>query len=308
MWERFKSPPAEKPPMGADTFLERYRAMGHDLRGDERTRRAIRVNTLLASHEEVVGKLEARGVKLTPIPWLRDGLYVEGGESSAGASFEYLLGLYSIQEAAAQFAVEVLTPMAGEVILDMCAAPGGKTSQAAAWMGNEGAIVAVDVKRDRLYALENNLERTSVENCVAYCADAISLDYGGTLFDRILLDAPCSGNFVTDREWFRKRDIGDVEKNALEQRRLLTAAVGLLKRGGTLVYTTCSLEPEEDELNIQWLIENHDVRVEKVEGSGSPALIEVLGRSLSPEVAKCMRFWPDEMGTQGFFIAKVVNP
>ncbi len=276
--------------------------------GGERTRRAIRVNALHASRGDVESRLGGRGVKLTPVPWLRDGFYAEGGESSIGASFEYLLGLYSIQEAAAQFPVEVLAPAAGEVVLDMCAAPGGKTAQAAAWMGNKGAIVAVDAKRDRLYALENNLERLGVENCAAYCADAATLDYGGTLFDRILLDAPCSGNYVTDREWFSKRDIGDVEKNSLEQRRLLGAAVGLLKLGGVLVYTTCSLEPEEDELNMQWLIENHNVKLEEISGPGSPALTEVLGRSLSPEVAKCRRFWPDETGTQGFFVAKVVKP
>lgn len=294
--------------MTVKVFLDRYRAMGHELRGDERTSRAIRINTLLAGREEVVGRLEARGVKLTPIPWLRDGLHVEGGESSAGASFEYLLGLYSIQEAAAQYPVEVLAPASGELVLDMCAAPGGKTTQAAAWMGNRGVVVAVDVRRDRLYALENNIERTGVENCVAYCADAAALDYGGTLFDRILLDAPCSGNFVTDREWFRKRDIGDVEKNAMGQRRLLGAALGLLKQGGALVYTTCSLEPEEDELNVQWLLENHDVKLSEINGPGSPALTEVLGRSLSPEVARCRRFWPDETGTQGFFVAKVVKP
>jgi NOL1/NOP2/sun family putative RNA methylase len=281
--------------------------MGHELRGDERTRRAIRVNTLLAAKEGVVARLETRGVKLTGIPWLRDGLHVEGGETSVGASFEYLLGLYSIQEAAAQFPVEVLAPTGGEVVLDMCAAPGGKTTQMAAWMGNRGVVVAVDMRRDRLYALENNLERTGVENCVAYNADAAALDYGGTTFDRILLDAPCSGNFVTDRGWFTKRDIGDVERNALEQRRLLGAAVGLLRPGGTLVYTTCSLEPEEDELNVQWLLENHPVRLEEVGGPGSKALTEVLGRSLSPEVARCRRFWPDETGTQGFFVAKAVK-
>jgi tRNA (cytosine40_48-C5)-methyltransferase len=291
-----------------EAFLDRYRRLGHELTGDESTRRAIRINTLLVGREEAVGKLEAKSVKVTPIPWLRDGFYIEGGESSAGSSFEYLLGLYSIQEAAAQFPVEVLTPAAGDVILDMCAAPGGKTTQAAAWMGNRGAVVAVDVRRDRLYALENNLERTGVENCVAYCADATVLDYGGSLFDRVLLDAPCSGNYVTDREWFRKRDIGDVEKNSLEQTRLIGVAMGLLKPGGMLVYTTCSLEPEEDELNIQWLLENHSVKLEKIDGPGSPALTEVLGRSLSSEIAKCRRFWPDETGTQGFFVAKVVKP
>jgi NOL1/NOP2/sun family putative RNA methylase len=294
--------------MGAGFFLERYSAMGHELRGDERTKRAIRVNTLLSGREEVVGRLEARGARLTGIPWLRNGFYVEGGEASFGASFEYLLGLYSIQEAAAQFPVEVLRPGEGEVVLDMCAAPGGKTTQMAAWMENRGAIVAVDVRRDRLYALENNLERPGVENCVAYHADAVGLDYGGTLFDKILLDAPCSGNYVTDRSWFSKRSIGDVEGNAAEQRRLLGAAVGQLRHGGTLVYTTCSLEPEEDELNVQWLMDNHDIMLEEVVGPGSHALTEVLGRSLSSELARCRRFWPDETGTQGFFVAKVVKP
>jgi NOL1/NOP2/sun family putative RNA methylase len=302
-----KSPPTEKRLMGAGVFLDRYKAMGHELRGSERTKRAIRVNTLLASREEVVGKLEARGVKLTGIPWLRDGLYVEGGESSVGASFEYLLGLYSIQEAAAQFPVEVLSPNPGEIVLDMCAAPGGKTTQMAAWMRNSGVVVAVDVRRDRLYALENNLERTGSENCIAYCADAASFDYGGTLFDKILLDAPCSGNYVTDHSWFNKRNIRDVEANAAEQRRLLGAALGLLRPSGTLVYTTCSLEPEEDEYNIQWLLDSHDVELVEVEGPGSPALTEAMGRSLSKEVARCKRFWPDEMETQGFFVAKVVK-
>jgi NOL1/NOP2/sun family putative RNA methylase len=281
--------------------------MGHALTGRERTRRAIRVNTLLTEREEVDRRLTARGVKLTPIPWLRDGFYAEGGASSVGSTFEHLLGLYAIQEAAAQFPIEILAPQVGEVVLDMCAAPGMKTAQMAASMRNRGAIISVDIKRDRLYALENNLERLGVENCVAYCADATTLNYGDTLFDKILLDAPCSGNYVTDKEWFTKRDIGDVEKNMLEQRLLLEAAVKLLKPGGTLVYTTCSLEPEEDEYNIHWLLENHGVVLREVDGPGSPALTEALGRSLNPEVAKCRRFWPDETGTQGFFIAKVTK-
>jgi NOL1/NOP2/sun family putative RNA methylase len=302
-----KLPPGNERLMGAGFFLERYASMGHPLTGRERTRRAIRVNVLRATHKEILSGLGVRGIKLAPIPWLRDGLYVDGGEISVGASYEYLLGLYSIQEAAAQFPVEVLAPTAGETVLDMCAAPGGKTTQMAEWMGNTGVIVAVDVRRERLYALENNLERTGVENCVVYHADAVGLDYGGIQFDKVLLDAPCSGNYVTDRSWFSKRSIGDVEANAIEQRRLLNAAVELLKLGGTLVYTTCSLEPEENELNIQWLIDNHNLRLETVDGAGSPALTKVLGKNLSRDISKCRRFWPDEAGTQGFFLAKGVK-
>ncbi len=302
-----KSLPVKKRPMGASFYLDRYRSMGHELRGNERTKKAIRVNTLIASKEEVAAKLGSRGAKLTNIPWLRDGFHVEGGESSFGASFEYLLGLYSIQEAAAQFPVEILAPRDGEVVLDMCAAPGGKTTQISAWMRNTGVVIAVDIRRDRLYALENNLERTRVENCIVYHADAVEFDYFDALFDRILLDAPCSGNYVTDKSWFSKRSINDVETNAGEQRRLLAAAVRLLRVSGTLVYTTCSLEPEENELNIQWLLDNNSVKLEEIGGPGSSALTKVLGMNLSSEVARCRRFWPDETGTQGFFVAKVVK-
>lgn len=303
-----KSPPAEKRPMGAGFFLDRYRQMGHELSGDERSHQAIRVNTLRTSKNELVRRLDSRGFRLTDIPWLRDGLYVDGGESSAGASFEYLLGLYSMQEAASQSPAEILAPKSNDVVLDMCAAPGGKTTQIAAWMGNHGAIIAVDIRRDRLYALENNLERMGVENCVAYVGEVAKMDYNGTLFDGILLDAPCSGNYVTDRSWFNKRSLADVKNNAAKQRELLGAAVDLLKSGGNLVYTTCSLEPEEDELNVQWLLDNHVIKLKEIEGPGSPALTDVLGTVLNPEVAKCRRFWPEETGTQGFFVAKVVKP
>jgi len=290
--------------MGAAAFLDRYRRLGHPLRGDEVTRQAIRANALRTSRREVARRLAARGIRTEEIPWLRDGLYVTEGGPSAGATIEYLLGLYSVQEAAAQFPVEVLAPCMREAVLDMCAAPGGKTAQIAAWMGNIGAVVATDVSRRRLYALENNLERCGVECCVAYHADAAALDTGGATFDRVLLDAPCSGNYVTDRTWFRRRDLADIEVNAGRQRALLSKAVRMLRPGGTLVYTTCSLEPEENELNVGWLIENHPVELEEVEGPGSPGITDVFGAKLRPEVARCRRFWPDETGTQGFFIAK----
>lgn len=291
-----------------DLFLERYRELGHNLTGAERTRQAIRVNPLKASNEELVRKLGRVGVKLTRVDFLDHGFYVEGSRFSLGASFEYLLGLYSLQEAAAQFPVKVLGPRSGDIVLDMCAAPGGKTTQIAAAMGNGGAVVAVDVSRRRLYALENNLERCGIVNCAVYCADVNEMDFKDVRFDRILLDAPCSGNYVTDRGWFNRRDLRDVRSNAERQRSLLRTGMGLLKEGGTLVYTTCSLEPEENELNAQWLLDGSDAKLEKIEGPGSPALTDVFSRELDSEIANCRRFWPEEIGTQGFFVAKVVKP
>lgn len=259
------------------------------------------------TNEELVARLESHGARLSRIGWLRNGFHVDERPFSLGASFEYLLGLYSIQEAAAQFPVEVLDPHPGEAVLDVCAAPGGKTTQIAAAMTNAGAVVAVDVSRERLYALENNLERCGVTNCLAYWEDANAMDFKGKQFDRVLLDAPCSGNYVADRSWFSKRTLKDVGLNAERQRELLGTAVKLLKPGGVLVYTTCSLEPEEDELNVQWLLDNNDLKLEGIEGSGSPALTEIFGDELNGEIAKCRRFWPDETGTQGFFVAKAVK-
>ena len=95
--------------------------------------------------------------------------------------------------------------------------------------------------------------------------------------------------------------------NSAEQKRLLESAVRLLKNGGILVYTTCSLEPEEDEFNIQWLLDNFRVELIEFSGVGSHGIFEFPGRDLSPEVARCRRFWPDETRTQGFFVAKVLK-
>lgn len=288
-------------------FLDRYRQSGHEVTGDEETSRALRVNTLKADGGWLLERLQGLGASLRKIDYLRDGYIIEESPFSLGASFEYLLGYYNLQEAASQFPVESLGPKPGDAVLDMCAAPGIKTTQLAAHMENQGALVAVDVDRGRLYALENSLERCGVENCVVYHSDVNELDFGEIRFDKVLLNAPCSGNYVIDGDWFKKRSLEDVERNAERQRGLLKTAVGLLKVGGVLSYTTCSLEPEEDELNVQWLLDNFDVELREIKGPGSRGLTEVFGERLDDDVGRSMRFWPDEIGTQGFFVAEAVK-
>jgi NOL1/NOP2/sun family putative RNA methylase len=288
-------------------FLDRYRQLGHELTGDEVPSKSLRVNTLKAESEWLLERLKGLGVSLMNIDYLRHGYAIEESPFSLGASFEYLLGYYNLQEAASQFPVEALDPKPGDAVLDMCAAPGIKTTQLAAHMENQGAVVAVDVDRSRLYALENSLERCGVENCVVYHSDVNELDFGEIRFDKVLLDAPCSGNYVVDGDWFNKRNLEDVERNAERQRGLIETAVGLLKVGGVLSYTTCSLEPEEDELNVQWLLDNFDVELRETEGPGSRGLTEVFGEELDDDVGRSMRFWPDEVGTQGFFVAEAVK-
>jgi len=290
---------------GRSFFLERYAKLGRILTGEEVTLQAVRVNSLRASDGEVTTILEGEGVHIRKIPYLDHGYEVSASTFSLGSTLEYLLGLYSLQEAASQLPVQVLRPDQGDVALDMCSAPGGKTTQMAAYMGNDGVIYAVDASRNRLYAVENNLERCGATNALVYHGDAVLIDLG-VCFTKILLDAPCSGNYVTDPGWFSRRTIRDVESNAARQRRLLSRALEVLEPGGRLLYSTCSLEPEEDELNIQWLLENHYVDLERVDGPGVPGLTSVFGSELDRRLSNCRRLWPGG-GSQGFFIAKVVK-
>jgi len=286
--------------------MERYRAMGSTLSGDETTSQAIRVNPLRTKDEKLVETLTEQGVELEKIPCLDHGFKVIDSPFSLGASIEYLLGYYSLQETASQYPVQALQPRQEDRLLDMASAPGGKTTQAAAYMQDKGIIVAVDINRDRLFATENNVERCGVTNTSIHHVDSLELpDKEG--FTKVLLDAPCSGNYVTDNQWFKRRTREDIERNAELQKRLITKALNLLESGGVLLYSTCSLEPEENEQNIQWLLENHDVELVELDGPGDPALTNINGISLDQKISYCRRFWPDKTGTQGFFVAKVVK-
>jgi NOL1/NOP2/sun family putative RNA methylase len=291
---------------GREFFLDRYRMLGHDLTGDESTHQAIRVNPLKIGEAELLKTMSSIGVELEKLPFLDHGYRVIRTEFSLGSTIEYLLGLYSLQEAASQLPVQVLRPEPGDTALDMCSAPGGKTTQMAAYMENRGRLYAVDSSRERLYAVENSLERCGVTNCLVYHGDATEIELGLSP-QKILLDAPCSGNYVTDPLWFSNRTLKDVEINAGRQRRLMSRALEMLEPGGWLLYSTCSLEPEENELNIQWLLENHAVELVPFDGPGQPGLTEVFGVELDPSLSRCKRVWPDDAWTQGFFMAKVVK-
>lgn len=287
---------------GKQFFVNRYRKLGWEHR-KPKLKQAVRINTANVEAEVLLKRLRNLGVKLEKIPFLQNGYWVEKTKFSVGATSEYLLGLYSIQEAAAQLPASLLTELEDKLILDVCAAPGGKTSQLADLLHNTGAIVALDVDRQRLTALANQLERCRVKNTVAYELDARNVGRLNLKFSRILLDMPCSGNFATDDKWFQRRTIKDVERNARLQREILTAAVKVLKDDGEIVYSTCSLEPEENELNIGWAMDHLNLKVEKIASYGQEGLTKVLGHSLDPSLVNCRRIWPGQ--TQGFFMCKL---
>jgi len=283
-------------------FIKRYEALGWKYR-DVKPRQAIRVNMINAGGWDVAERLRALGIELEKIPFLENGYWIKKAKFSVGATTEYLLGMYSIQEAAAQIPATLFTDLRGNVVLDACAAPGGKTVQLADLMDNTGVIVALDVKKNRLNALANQLERCSVKNTVVYCLDARKASKLKMKFDKILLDVPCSGNFAADKEWFRRRTFEDVQRNAKLQREILAEAVNVLAEDGEIVYSTCSLEPEEDELNIDWAVKTLGLKVEKISCYGEKSPTKIFDKRLESQIENCRRIWPGK--TQGFFVCKL---
>ena len=287
---------------GKQFFVNRYEKMGWNF-NEAKARQAIRVNVANAKEKNILRRLRSNGVLLDKTPFLETGYWVRRSRVSVGATAEYLLGLYSIQEAAAQIPATLFSDVKGKLVLDACAAPGGKTVQLADFMDNTGVIVALDVDKRRLSALANHLERCHVSNTVVYNRDARQASGLKLNFDRILLDVPCSGNFASDRDWFARRTLKDVERNAGLQREILAEAAKCLTDDGEIVYSTCSLEPEENELNMHWATKNLGFTIEEVDCHGQKGLTNVLGQQLDVSVERCRRVWPGE--TQGFFVCKL---
>jgi len=286
-----------------DFFINRYQELGWKYK-DVTPRQAIRINTMnVEKTAALLQRLRSIGIALERISFLDNGYWVCESKFSVGATSEYLLGLYSIQEAAAQIPVTLFTELEHKTVLDACAAPGGKTVQLADSMHNTGAIIALDIRKQRLTALANQLERCRVKNTVVYFSDARQVSRLKAGFDRILLDMPCSGNFAGDRNWFKRRTIKDVERNAALQREILAETVKVLKDSGEIVYSTCSLEPEENELNIDWAVKNLNLQVEEINCHGQKALTNVFCKHLDSSIQECRRVWPGQ--TQGFFVCKL---
>jgi NOL1/NOP2/sun family putative RNA methylase len=290
---------------GREFFTNRYKELGWKYDTVD-LKKAIRINSSNVKKPlDLTKRLQDLGLVLTKVPFLENGYWVEESRFSAGATAEYLSGLYSIQEPAAQIPATLFTELKNKAVLDACAAPGGKTTQLADIMRNTSTIVALDIDRQRLTALSNQLERCRVKNTIVYELDARRVSQLKTSYDRILLDVPCSGNFATDRNWFKRRTIKDVERNAALQRGILTETVKTLENDGEIIYSTCSLEPEENELNIDWAVKRLRMRVEEISCYGQKGLTEVFGKRLDSSVGNCVRIWPGQ--TQGFFVCKLLK-
>jgi tRNA (cytosine40_48-C5)-methyltransferase len=288
------------------TLIERYKELDPTFSEDVELQSCLRINTLKVSEKPLLKRLQRKKILLQKIPYLDYG-YIYQAPFSLGATPEYLQGYYYLQELASQIPVQILEPKENDTVLDMAAAPGSKTTQMAQYMHNKGSIVALDSQGHRLRSLANNLERCGVSNTISYRKDARFAFDLKMQFSKILLDAPCTGNFCIEKGFFDKRTLALIKENARTQKELLKAGLQCLKPEGTLVYSTCSLEPEENEMMINWLIEKYpDIYLEKINFPiGDPGLTKVFGQELNPEVSKTLRLWPHKTRTQGFFIAKI---
>ncbi len=289
---------------GRDFFINRYMQLGWKFR-ETKIRQAIRVNQTTTKGKNIPQRLLSIGFTLEKIPFLDSGYWVKESKVSVGATAEYLLGFYSIQEAAAQIPPTLFSNLKGKTVLDACAAPGGKTVELSDLMDNTGVVVALDVSAQRLNALANQLERCHIRNTVVYKLDARQISKLNLKFDKILLDVPCSGNFASDPLWFKRRTLSDVKRNAALQKELLCEAEKCLVAGGELVYSTCSLEPEENELNMDWAVKNLNLQIEEIDCCGEKGLTEIFGQKLDSSIACCRRIWPGH--TQGFFVCKLTK-
>lgn len=217
-------------------------------------RKSIRVNTLKISIDDFLNKALANGWELTTIPWCEEGFWIDADESTVplGNTAEHMAGLFYIQEASSMLPPSAL--FCGddkfEAVLDMAAAPGSKTTQIAALMNNEGVLVANEFAASRVKVLHANIERCGVSNVAMSNYDARV--FGGWLpeqFDAILLDAPCSGEGTVrkDADAMKNWSLASTKDIAQTQKDLIESAFHALKVGGSLVYSTCALSPEENQ-------------------------------------------------------------
>jgi NOL1/NOP2/sun family putative RNA methylase len=276
-------------------------------------RRSIRVNTIKISIEELKKRLE-KNWNLEQIPWCKEGFYIEHIKKERrdiGNLIEHSLGYFYTQEAASMIPPLVLEPKETDIILDIAASPGSKTTQIAALMKNKGVLIANDYTTERIKPLSLNVQRCGITNCAITLMQGQWFKKSNIEFDRILVDAPCSGT-GTIRKSLKTLRIWNpnmVKRLSITQKQLIETAFNILKPNGTLVYSTCSSEPEENEAVIDFLINKYDnAKVEGIEINNlkrSEPILEFEKQKYSEEVKKCLRIWPQDNDTEGFFICKI---
>ena len=284
-----------------DAFIASY---------DKERSQGLRVNGLKADLAEFA---KTAPFSLNPVAWAAEG-FAYGAEDRPGRHPYHDAGVYYIQEPSAMIAASLLNPQPGEMILDLCAAPGGKSTQAAARLGGEGLLVSNEIHPARAKILSQNIERMGIRNAVVTNEDSGRLTkYFPAFFDGIIVDAPCSGEGM-----FRKEAVAVtqhcealVKQCAALGTQILDNAAACLAPGGEMIFSTCTFAPEEDEGQVAAFLQRHpEFTLADVFGNvdysfGSPGEANRTG-GLPLDVNKVRRIWPCQ-GGEGHFIARLVK-
>ncbi|MGN6629865.1 MAG: NOL1/NOP2/sun family putative RNA methylase [Candidatus Nitrosocosmicus sp.] len=273
----------------------------------------IRTNTLKIDPDSLKKRLYEKGYTLKNTI-LKEVFKIEKNSDiklpSLGSTLEYLKGYYYIQDLSSCIAVEELEINEScQTVLDLAASPGGKTTFIAQKMNNKGNIIACEPNTKRISSLIFNLSRCNVRNAMVF--NTLGEDIGrlGMDFDRILLDAPCSCEGIIAKDQSRKtsRIYKDIEICSIKQKKLIKSALNVLKSDGIMIYCTCSFAPEENEMIIDYILNNNNEAVIEIEPVkyGINGLTEFNNYKFDKKIKKTKRLYPHIHNTNGFFIAKL---
>lgn len=269
----------------------------------------VRTNTLKTTRRDLAQALTTKGMSVQPIgAWSKVGLQVFESDVAVGSTTEYLAGQYLVQSASSFLPVMSLAPAEGMRVLDMSAAPGGKTTHIAQIMKNTGTLFANDVSAERLVALRGNMLRMGIVNAVVTNYNGVGFERVLANFDRVLLDAPCTGVGVISRDPKIKysKSEKDVQICADLQRRLLLSAVDCCKVGGFVVYSTCSILVEENEGAVDYVLRHRKVRVvETGLPFGRPGFTKYRKNRFHPSVEQSRRYYPHLHNMDGFYVCRL---
>lgn len=279
-------------------------------------KKSIRVNTLKISPEELAKRLKKYnwGIK-QPFSQYPEILIIDNLQpGELGKTKEHILGYYYVQEITSMMPILALQPGADNAMLDLCASPGSKTTQAAALMQNKGIIIANDLNIGRIAILSANLERFGATNTIItrhegleLCRKLKRINYQ---FDKILVDAPCSGegNIRTSPRTYLEWGEGMLERFGKKQKKLASSAFELLEENGEMIYSTCTHAPEENEEVIQHLLNNfNNIKIEEIKLplKTREGITEWKGKKFSHEIKKAVRIYPHDDNMEGFFLCKM---
>ena len=264
-------------------------------------------NPLRITAAQLAGIFTTERIDFEPLPWYPGGFQL-APDFKPGRHWAFLAGLYHSQEAVSMLPILLLDPQPGERVLDLCAAPGNKTAQMAVRMQNQGTIVANDINAGRMRAARQTFERLGLLNITTTNADGDNYPPAAGLFDKILVDVPCTCEGTTRKEPNVIKRVGPAisAKKSSSQKALLRKAIQLCRPGGRIVYATCTYAPEENEMVVDAVLRESDsvrlVEAELASLKTSAGLTTWQGQPFDPSLGLSLRVWPHHNNTGGFFM------